>query len=301
MELFECKNIKKVSIIVATYRRDESLNNALESLINQSYKFIEIIVINDNADEFWNEKVRRIIKEKSKVKSIVYIENKINKGSAESRNIGVREATGEYITFLDDDDIYLKNKVKNQIEYMVKNNCDYCITDLSLYDENGKKFENRNRNYIKDTSKNELIKYHFRYHMTGTDTFMFKRNYFNKIGGFSQIDIGDEFYLMHKAIKNDGIFGYLPVCDVKAYIHFETDGLSSGDKKIKGENELYKYKKKYFDDMDKCDKSYIDMRHYAVLAFAELRRKKYGYFFIYGIKAFLKDPINSLRLISEII
>ena len=68
---------------------------------------------------------------------------------------------------------------------------------------------------------------------------MFKKEYLTKIGGFPPINVGDEFYLMHRAINGGGAFGYLPGCQVKAYVQTGEGGLSSGDGKIKGENALY--------------------------------------------------------------
>lgn len=290
------KNVK-VSVIVATYRRDASLKKALESLINQSYDNIEIIVVDDNAEEKWNEKVKNIIDKIKVIHDIIYIKNELNKGSAETRNIGIKVASGEYITFLDDDDIYLSNKIKNQIEHMIENKSDYSVTDLNLYNENERLIEHRNRRYIKENNKESLFKYHFMYHITGTDTLMFKKNYLLNIGGFPLINVGDEFYLVQRAIEEGGRFSYLPLCDVKAYVHTQTNGLSSGENKIKGENRLYEYKKKYFDCLDNTDIRYIKMRHYAVLAFAEIRRKNVIRFIKYTIYSFINSPIQCSKLV----
>ncbi|WDN59827.1 glycosyltransferase family 2 protein [Streptococcus parasuis] len=269
----------KVSIIVATYRRKEALKRALQSLVEQTYPYIEIIVIDDNANAEWNTQVEKIVNsiKLNNGHEIIYIKNLSNKGSAETRNTGINQATGEFVTFLDDDDIYLPNKVKKQVEHMTKEGADFSLTDLWLYDEKGKLIEKRVRDYIKDSSSESLMKYHLMYHLTGTDVMMFKKKYLVDIGLFSPINVGDEFYLMQKAIDGKGIFSYLPGCEVKAYVHSETEGLSSGDGKIKGENQLYEYKKKYFDRLTQKEQNYIKMRHYAVLAFAEFRRKRYFY------------------------
>jgi len=299
---YECNDLlivfPKVSVIVATYRRKESLEKALLSLVNQSYDNLEIILVDDNADDVWNSDVKRIV-EKIKIEDnidIIYIQNSNNNGSAVTRNIGIKYATGDYITFLDDDDIYLRDKVRNQIEYMTTHKSDYSITDLWLYNENDRLIEKRSRNYIKDFSAESLLKYHLLYHMTGTDVMMFKKSYLLDIGMFSPINIGDEFYLMQKAIEGKGCFSYLPGCDVKAYIHFETNGLSSGDGKIKGENELYEYKQKFFKKLSVKEQRYISMRHYAVLGYAELRRRDYLKFINYSLKSFYSSPIQFFKI-----
>ncbi|MGL5255459.1 MAG: glycosyltransferase family 2 protein [Proteocatella sp.] len=286
-----------VSVIIATYRRDVSLKRALESLINQTYKSTEIIVVDDNANSEWNKKVENIKNEINLLHPIVYVKNEINKGSAETRNIGIKAASGAYITFLDDDDIYLPNKIKNQVEHMIENNSEYSITDLDLYDENERLIEKRSRKYIKENNKEHLLRYHLMHHITGTDTLMFKKDYLLSIGGFPPINVGDEFYLMQRAIEAGGTFSYLPLCDVQAYVHTETDGLSSGESKIKGENALYEHKKKYFSQLSNKDIRYIKMRHYAVLAFAEVRRKHYISFIKRALMSMVASPVECIKLL----
>lgn len=286
-----------VSVVVATYRREESLFNALKSLANQTYKKLEIVLVDDNADEIWNTKVENVINKINHIHPIVYIKNEINKGSAETRNIGIKACKGEYITFLDDDDLYLPNKIKNQVEHMLDKKSDFSITDLELFNEKGYKIEKRTRDYITDIDKESLLKYHLMYHITGTDTMMFKKSYLLEIGGFPHIDIGDEFYLMLNAINQGGKFSYLNTCDVKAYVHTDTDSLSSGDSKINGANELLKFKINYFSQLDSKSIRFIMMRHYAVIAFAEIRRRKYISFFINSIKSFIYSPIQCIKLI----
>lgn len=286
-----------VSVVVATYKREKSLRKSLKSLVEQTYNDVEIIVVDDNANEEWNKKVQMIIDEINQLHPIIYIKNEINKGSAETRNIGINKSSGNYITFLDDDDIYLPNKIKNQVEHMIELGSDFSITDLELLNENGKRIETRTREYIKDTSRESLFKYHLMHHITGTDSMMFKREYILKIGGFPAIDVGDEFYLMQRAIEEGGKFSYLPICDIKAYVHTQTDGLSSGESKINGENILYDFKIKHFDKLDKKSIRYIKMRHYAVLAFAELRRKNYIYFLKNSFFSMIMSPIDCMKLL----
>lgn len=297
------ENVKKdvseaiVSVIIATYRREAELKRALQSLTQQTYKNIEIIVVDDNAEDKWNKKVKDIIEEICIHHPIIYIQNKANKGSAETRNIGIRRAVGSYITFLDDDDVYLPNKIKNQIDHMIANSSDYCITDLDLYDENEKLIEKRTRKYIKEKNVDDLLRYHLMHHITGTDSLMFKRNYLLSIGGFPPINVGDEFYLMQKAIEAGGKFSYLPVCDIKAYVHTDGESLSSGESKINGENALFENKKQFFDRLSNSDIRYIKMRHYAVLAFAYFRLKKKRAFIYYAVKSVLSSPVHCIELL----
>lgn len=299
MEIGMKIGMKKVSVVVATYRRDQELRTALSSLAGQSYENLEIIVVDDNADAHWNKKVEAIFHDfraMTRCTNIKLEVNKVNMGSAKTRNIGVSLATGDYITFLDDDDVYLPDKVSKQAALMDEGEYDYSITDLFLYNRNDVLIDKRVRNYIKNTDKESLVRYHLMHHLTGTDTLMFKKEYLEKIGGFGPANVGDEYYLIQKAIDGDGKFGYLPQCDVKAYIHTVEGGVSSGDGKIQGENALYEYKKKYFAYLDGKTKKYIRMRHYAVIAFAEIRRHNYASFIKNVVISFVCSPTQCVAM-----
>lgn len=295
-------SIATVSVVVATYHRGEELYNALMSLSQQTYPKIEAIVIDDSAAREWNEKVSSVIK---KVRSetdlsIQHIVNEKNKGSAATRNVGIDAAKGDYITFLDDDDIYLPEKIEMQLADMISADADFGMTDLYLYDLNDHLVDRRIRNYIENTSMEELFRYHLMYHMTGTDTLMFKKSYLKSIGGFPGIDVGDEFYLMKEAILHKGKFVYSPHCYVKAYVHTgESSGLSSGQGKIDGENALFDAKKKYFSQLNKADVGYIKTRHYAVIAFAELRRRSLVPFLVNAGLSFVSSPIGCIQILMQ--
>lgn len=282
-----------VSVIIATYRRDNSLKKAIESALNQTYKDIEVIVVDDNANTEWNTRVEAIVKQYPSVK---YIQNKTNKGSAATRNIGIKESGGDFITFLDDDDIYLPDKTEQQLNDLMAKGGDFSVTDLFLYDENDRLTDKRIRSYITDYSPEQLLKSHLMHHITGTDTLMFKKSYLEKIGGFPLIDVGDEFYLMKEAICGGGKLVYTKGCFIKAYVHTKTDGLSSNMSKINGENALYEFKKAFFKDFDKKTVQYIKMRHYAVLAFAYIRMKKFIQGAEYSVKSFLSAPVQCVKL-----
>jgi len=291
-----------VSVVVATYRRDSSLTRALNSLTEQTYTNLEIVLVDDNAQPEWNRTINEIaavLREKNPNILFQLIINEVNQGSAQTRNIGIRAAKGKYITFLDDDDIYLPQKIQKQLTAMQECDADYCITDLYLYDETERLTQKRIRsNYLVGTSLRDLLRCHLMHHMTGTDTMMFRKEYLLKIGCFPLIDLGDEFYLMEQAIEGEGRFCYLPGCDVKAYVHQE-GGMSSGNAKISGENQLYEYKQTHFDCLDGKAIRYIKMRHHAVLAFAYLKAKRYSSFFLEGVKALFCDPISCIQLVIK--
>lgn len=291
-----------VSVVISTYRRDELLKRALLSVGNQTYPNVEIVVADDNADSQWNRKIEHIIEDvRGRISyPILYLKTSENKGVAATRNLGIKEAGGEYITFLDDDDIYLEDKIERQLEDMLRTDADYGITNLYLYNEEDKLVDKRIHSYIKSTDKASLLRYHLLYHLTGTDTLMFKSGYLERIGAFPTINVGDEFYLMMRAINKGGRFCYSPHCYVKAYIHTgENAGLSSGPGKLEGENNLYKEKKNYFDCLSRKEIRYVRVRHYAVLAYANMRMNKMLAFCINAAKAILISPATAVNVIKN--
>ena len=105
---------------------------------------------------------------------------------------------------------------------------------------------------------------------------------------------------MQKAITGGGKIYYSNHCYVKAYVHQgEAQGLSSGDGKIDGENALYREKKLYFSVLSNQEKRYVNVRHYMVLAFAELRRKKYMAGTKYALKSLFSSPIQCIKLMMN--
>ena len=288
----------KVSVIIATYRRDTSLAGALQSLTEQTFKDFEVVVVDDNADKIWNEKAEKIVSDFRLNLNVVYIKNPTNLGSARSRNVGIEASKGDYVTFLDDDDLYLPNKINVQLEKMLETNADFSLTNLSLYNEDETLSEIRTRPYLLTDESKNLLLCHLKYSMTGTDTIMFKRDYLLSFGGFEAIDVGDEFYLMLKAIKQGGTFVFCDTCDVKAYVHKGDGGLSSGKGKIIGEKRIYNFKKQYFKEIKPKERRYIRMRHFAVMAFAYKRSGKPIAFMFNGALSVASAPVQCVKMLS---
>lgn len=290
-----------VSVIVPTYQRYDALVRALDSLKSQTYPHIEVVLVDDNAEPAWNARIEREAAERSDQK-IVYIRNQRHLGPALSRNMGIQAASGAYISFLDDDDCYLPDKIRAQLSDMLQKNADYSLTDLYLYNDHDKLVDRRIRSYLRQkdwSDRDALMKAHMVYHMTGTDTLMFRSAYLHEIGLFPDRIIGEEFCLMLAAIEHGGVLTYLPGCYVKAYAHEQArHGISTDfvQKRI-GENGLYRLKKRYFAQLGKSTVRAIRARHYAVLAFAELKLKRPSRFFAYGTTSFLACPFTAAKLL----
>jgi len=118
----------KVSIIVPIYNAEKVLSRCIDSILNQSYKNLEIILINDGS----KDKSIDIIREYEKLDSRIKVINNSNKGVSETRNIGVSQATGEYIQFIDSDDYIELDMIEKTIKLIEKEDADCVITGLFL-------------------------------------------------------------------------------------------------------------------------------------------------------------------------
>lgn len=92
--------MKKISIIVPIYNCEKYISRCIESIVNQTYKNIEIILINDGS----TDSTINILKNYEKRDNRINIINKSNTGVSDSRNIGIKKSTGDYIIFVDSDD-----------------------------------------------------------------------------------------------------------------------------------------------------------------------------------------------------
>ena len=126
-----------VSIIMPYFNKKIFFKESLNSVLEQSFKNYEIIIIFDGDDETDLKFINKIIKNKKFIKLII---NKKNIGAGFSRNKGINIAKGKYIAFLDCDDLWKKNKLEKQIQFMKKNNSKFCHTNYYLIDEDSKSY-----------------------------------------------------------------------------------------------------------------------------------------------------------------
>jgi glycosyltransferase involved in cell wall biosynthesis len=264
-----------VSVIIPTYKRKvEYLLRAINSIKDQTYKNIEIVIIDDNEqNSAYRYEVMSLMTQFENDTNVKYIKNPKNMGGSLARNVGINVSRGEYITFLDDDDEYLPDKVEKQVEFMIKNNCDMSFTDLKLVNTNKEVVDYREYNNLELTDNKKILKYHILRHITGTSTFMYRAEKLKVIKGFDDAKMGQEFYLMLKSIENELKICYLNKCDVIAYRHTD-GGISQGKNKINGEKALFDFKKKYFPILTEHEKRFVRFRHYAVMTVAYMRNKE---------------------------
>jgi teichuronic acid biosynthesis glycosyltransferase TuaG len=122
-----------VSIIVPYYKKEPFIEKTISSILQQTYQNFEVLVINDEINSStinFLEKIKRLDHR------IQVIHNKKNIGAGESRNRGIDCAKGEFIAFCDSDDLWKKNKLEDQLNFMKKSDLDFSFTAYEIIDEN---------------------------------------------------------------------------------------------------------------------------------------------------------------------
>ena len=124
-----------VSIITPCYNSEKYISEAIQSVIKQKYTKWEMIIV----DDFSQDKSVEIIKGfVNQDKRIILIQLSSNKGAGYCRNRAIEEAKGQYYAFLDSDDIWFKNKISKQINFMKENDLAFSYSAYNFINNNGK-------------------------------------------------------------------------------------------------------------------------------------------------------------------
>jgi len=129
------KNNPKISVVMSAYNSEKYLAEAMESILNQTFKDFEFIIINDGS----SDKTLQIIRDYAKKdKRIKLINNSKNIGQTPSRNKALKIAKGRYIAIMDSDDISLPNRFEIQYDYLEKNSDIFLVgSRIMSIDEKG--------------------------------------------------------------------------------------------------------------------------------------------------------------------
>ncbi|MGN6605051.1 MAG: glycosyltransferase family 2 protein [Ginsengibacter sp.] len=128
-----------VSVIISTYNRSFLLEEAIQSVINQSYRPVECVIVDDGSTDDSKNVVENLKKKNDSTLSIIYLYQD-NSGPQVARNTGTKASTGEYIQYLDSDDILYPEKLSEQVRFLKLNkDCDGVFGDWEVGTSDEKK------------------------------------------------------------------------------------------------------------------------------------------------------------------
>ena len=150
----------KVSIIIPVFNTQKYLHECLDSVINQTYKDVEIILVDDGSTDESGSICDDYAKKNERIK-VFHISNS---GLSHARNIGIDNATGEYIVFQDSDDYIELKMTEDMILEVEKNNSDLVICGhKQFFDKPEKKPINKNFNKKKYTNRKDFLNDFYKY------------------------------------------------------------------------------------------------------------------------------------------
>ena len=134
-----------VSVIMPAYNAADVLPDAVNSVLKQTYNLLELIIV----DDFSSDKTYEIAKAFMDRDKRVYVyKNDINCGVSRTRNYGVSIAKGDWIAFLDSDDMWREDKLEKQVKFLDENqDIGVVLTKAKIIDENGEELNDKNHFY----------------------------------------------------------------------------------------------------------------------------------------------------------
>lgn len=202
----------KISVIITVYNTEKYIKKCLDSLVNQTMKNIEIIVINDGSIDHSEEIIKKY---EEKYKNMIKYLKKENGGLSSARNYGIRQASGEYIAFVDSDDYVDINLFSNLEKYMQKQVDLVKYKTIKIYENERKEkfegpvFEEKNGKdafnelYTKDILLEPAWLYLYKRDFWNKNNFKFTENTYHEDFGLTPLII-----LQAKDIVSTDVYGY---------------------------------------------------------------------------------------------
>ena len=268
-----------VSCVIPTYKRSDMLLRAVQSVLAQTHKNVEVLVVDDNIpDDEYSLEVQ------NKLKTIVdhrvrYIQQKEHINGAVARNIGIKASKGKYVAFLDDDDEWLPGKIEAQLNYLENNpDCKGCSCLYTFY-KNGQ----ATKKCPPYTNENLLFKILSRSVQMFTSTIILDRETLINSGMF------DEELVRHQDLQMLADFAAIAkIAVLNEYyvkIHKDSDINRPNTAKTIAVKKLYLEKmQKHILTFNKVDQKRIYAAHDFEVFVQSLKEKKYGISIEYFLK-----------------
>ena len=177
----------EVDIILPNYNSSNYIIKTVNSILNQSYKNWKLIIV----DDFSDEKTIKILKKNFINKNIKIYFLKKNRGAGFCRNYAIKKSSSPYLAFIDSDDIWEREKLKKQINFMKKNNYSFSYTDYVTFGDKNRKIKTPKKINFSNFIKNTAI---------ATSTMIVKRDKIKNIK-FTNSKICEDYYFKCKLLK----------------------------------------------------------------------------------------------------
>ena len=247
-----------VSVVIPTYSRNDMLEKAISCIQNQTHQNLDIIVVDDNQPESeFRISTEKIMQKYAVDKRIRYIQNSKNLGGAGARNVGIKASKGEYIAFLDDDDLYYPEKIEKQLKVFLKSSSNklalvYCdVEHIGRNDHVDCVIRKRYRgNCLYEAIEDDCI--------ASTSMWLVRKSLLEEVGNFSIVPCKQDSTVILKLLEKGYEVDFVP--EVLCSYRNIASGvrISLGPKKVEGELIFYEACRKVYSRMTPKQIRYIE-------------------------------------------
>ena len=245
-----------VDIILPVYNSENFILKTINSILNQKFKNWRLMIIDDKSSDNTLNIIKKNYSVYIKSKKFFLYKNSENKGQGYSRNFLLKRTKAKYIAFIDSDDLWKKNKLYEQINFMEENKYDFTFTDYNILKENKKINIIKAPNFF---NYNSFVRNTF----IATSTIILNRKAIGKLN-FPNLRVCEDYFFKCNLLKK---FTAFKLCKVNTYYRIRKDSLQSHRLRV-----LY--------EVWKINKNFNNMRlfqNFLSLLFISLNSlKKYG-------------------------
>ncbi len=273
-----------VSCIIPTYKRSDMLPRAIDSVLNQTYKNIEILVVDDNVPgSKETEDVRCIVEQYIESGRVHYVGQKEHINGAVARNVGIHKSEAEFIAFLDDDEEWEPDKVEKQVLYLTQHEDVDGVSCLYANYKSGK-IVAKIAPYSADDLQLKVLTGQVAIH---TSTFLCRRNKILQSGAFHPDLLRHQDIQMFTDFLDVGTIH--PICEYLVKNHIDSEiNRPNVERLIQVKKDFLNAISQTLDRFNKKDRVRIHNAHAFEIIFCALKQKKY----FVGLKWLLKCKIS---------
>ena len=284
-----------ISVVIPTYKNRGRLQKAVDSALSQTGVTIEVIVVDDNnpnsPERLETEGIMKVYTSDARVR---YIRHKENKNGAAARNTGIKESRGDYIAFLDDDDMFLPGKLKEQLSFME------CHPEFdAVYNFAGRNGKRIGKTAYEGDVTRELLMLNT---FMQTSCLMFRRDTILSIGGFDESFRRHQDYEMLLRFFHEGFkIGCLQQILTEMGAN-EGENALSGEKLEEVKKHFLGKFRPYIEEINQKEKGFANKvyaKHYAGVFLTHLRTKRFRMAIKTFLSYFFKSPCAFMEVVNN--
>lgn len=282
-------NLGLVSVVIPAYNAAAFVKNAIDSVLIQTYKNREILVVNDGSTDNTADQL-------ANYGDAITVLSQVNGGLSSARNLGIKQARGEFIAFLDADDYWMPDKLKLQVSCMLANQAlGFCSTRTQVVDPSGKPTGTWDCPERNCTTLKTIFSRHASIPGSGSSV-MARRHLFDSVGLFdTELECLEDIDMWMRLAAT---CEYECIDSLQTVIVKSTTSMSSNLDKMR--NSAVKVMQKNRDLLPEKDRSRFWQRAYSGMLTDyvkwELREGRRSAAISHILEAFLRSPIEKARL-----